>query len=335
MQNTVVLVAMLAFAILSIGNAGCSKSATSSQDTVNASTSLPANGNFRLSLTDAPHPSLSHVIVNVDHIELLLEKDGKQGRLVLAQDLGPLDLLKLRDGVHLPIRDLDLKENVVVKQFRLILKDEGNWIQRLADDSICQLKTPSQQQTGLKLIMPNGGVQVEKDQIYSLIVDFDVDHSIVDNKNNCLLRPVLKVKSLLSVPQDDDSSGSGDNTADDNNGGTDNSGNTGDNTNGGTTSGGDTTTGGTTDGGSTTIGDTASGGDTTSGGDTSSGGVTSGDTSSGGSTTGGDTSSGDTTSGDTTGGTTSSGDGTNTSTGTDPGDGAPIVIEGDSTFFNS
>ena len=294
MKSTLVLVALLAFALMSLGSAGCSKG-SNANETVNSSLSLPVNGaNFRLSLTDAPHPSLSHVIVNVDHVELLLEKSGEQGRLILGQNMGPLDLLKLRDGVHLPIKDLNLKENVVVKQFRLVLKDDGNWIQRISDQSVCALKTPSQQQTGLKLIMPNGGVEIEKDQIYSLIIDFDVDHSIVDNKNNCLLKPVLKVKTLAQVPQtpsddsgNDNSNSNGDNSSDD-------------------------------------------GTPTSTVGDSSSGNSSSGDTSSTGSS---DSSPGNTSSGDTS---TSDGSGSSTSGSSDngSGDGAPIVTEGNSTFFN-
>jgi hypothetical protein len=203
MKNTTWLIPISILALGGAAISGCTQGSTAGA-TVSEAMSMPSKGNFRLSLTDAPHPSLSHVIVNVDHIELMLEKGDRQGRLILAQGLGPVDLLKLRDGVHLPIRDLHLQEDVVVKQFRLILKDNGNWIERLADDSICNLKTPSQQQTGLKLILPDGGVSIEKDSIYSLIVDFDVDHSIVDNSHVCLLKPVLKVKDLVKVPVNDD-----------------------------------------------------------------------------------------------------------------------------------
>jgi hypothetical protein len=266
MGNTTIISLLLVCALVGIGTSGCSKTASTDLSSINSAVSLPNHGNFRLSLTDAPHPSLSHVFVNVDHVELLLEKNGDAGRLVVGQNLGTIDLLKLRDGVHLPIKDLNLKDSVVVKQFRLILKDTGNSIVRKSDGSVCELKTPSQQQTGLKLIMPNGGIEIEQGQIYSLIVDFDVDHSIVDNKNNCLLKPVLKVKTLLKVPEDSDESGD-DNTTPSADDGTSTSGDTTPGADDGASTGGDTTPG--ADDGTSTGGDTAPGTDgTTTGGDT-------------------------------------------------------------------
>ena len=248
MKNTTWLIPVSILALGGAAISGCSQGSTSAA-TVSEAMSMPSKGNFRLSLTDAPHPSLSHVIVNVDHIELLLEKGDRQGRLILAQGLGPLDLLQLRDGVHLPIRDLNLQEDVIVKQFRLILKDNGNWIQRLADDSTCDLKTPSQQQTGLKLILPNGGVSIEKDSIYSLIVDFDVDHSIVDNSLFCLLMPFFNVNDLVKVPACDVFRGGTDRGVNGNDSGNDG---TTDTTNDGSTTAGDTTTGDTTSGDTST-----------------------------------------------------------------------------------
>jgi len=205
MRHTVLLIMLLGFALINLAT-GCNNP-NPQQQTVSSSLSLPAVGNFRLSLTDAPHPSLTNVFVTVDHVELLLENGDHEGRLIVGQNIGTLDLLTLRDGVHLPIKDLNLKSAVKVKQFRLILKDSGHWIVRKADGSMCDLKTPSQQQTGLKLILPGGGVEIQEGNIYSLIVDFDVDHSIVDNKHGCLLKPVLKVKSLTEVPDSDDGSG--------------------------------------------------------------------------------------------------------------------------------
>lgn len=342
MKNKAMLISLPIMALVGLGT-GCSNglsSGTAASATISSAVSYPSSktDNFRLSLTDAPHPSLSHVIVNVDHIEVLLKKGSDEGRVIMGQNLGQIDLLKLRDGVHLPIKDLNLRSGVEVKQFRSVLKDDGNYIQRLKDGSLCNLKTPSQQQTGLKLIMPGGGFTIEDNQVYSLVVDFDVDHSIVDNKNNCLLKPVLKVKSLTQVPRDNDDGGSSQPPSDSNNGGTTPPSDT--------SSGGSTPPSDTSSGGSTPPSDTSSGGSTPPS-DTSSGGTVGGstppsDTSSGG-TVGSDPSSGNTSSGSTdssSGGTVESG-GTNTSSGGDTsggsgtsGDGAPIVGEGNTTFFN-
>ncbi len=292
---TKAFVMTLAFANLTIGCSGQNSGSSAQKlETVNAPTSMPKTGNFRLNLTDAPHPTLSQVVVNVDHIELVLAKGNNEGRLILAQGLGPIDLLKLRDGVHLPIADLALKDGVIVKQFRLILKEEGNFMQRSQDGSMCDLKTPSQHQSGLKLLMPAGGIAIENGQVYSLMVDFDVDHSIVDNPHGCLLKPVLKVKSLSQVPQAPTDSTDPTNPTDDSG-----------------------------------TGDSSAPGDTT--GDS---GTTTGDTSTGGSTTDSGSATGDTsTGGGSSGGTDPTTGGTGGSTGVDPTDGAPVIIEGDPTYF--
>lgn len=291
MRNTILLVVLLSFAVVGIGATGCSPGKNPEADALSGGYSLPSSGkNFRLSLTDAPHPSLSNVFVTLDHVELLLHKGGKQGRLVLGEDIGTIDLLKLRDGVHLPIRDLSLQSEVVIKEFRLMLKDSGHWIVRSADGSMCDLKTPSQQKTGLKVKIPDGGITVQPNSIYSLVIDFDVDHSIVDNKNNCLLKPVLKIKHLVEAPENPTDGGGSD---------------------GGTDTGSD-------DGGSTGGDDSSGGSDDGSGSD---GGTDTG--SEDGGSTGGDDSSGGTDDGET--------------PSCDPadldGDCAPIIIEGDASFF--
>ena len=164
--------------------------------------SFPVSGsNFRVSLTDAPAKELKSVFVNIKHVELWLERDGKEARLITGQNFGLVDLMKLQAGVLLPIRDLNIPERVNVKKVRLVLTD-GNYAVK-TDDSHCSLQTPSAQENGIKINFTNA-VTIEKGIAYSLIVDFDAQKSVVIKGNgDCLLKPVLKVASFtkISIPE--------------------------------------------------------------------------------------------------------------------------------------
>jgi len=192
-----------------IGLVACSPSVNpytgSSQNEAQSSFSQAPN-NFRLSLVDAPKDDIKAVNVNVDHAEILLEKGGKQTRVIAASGLGIIDLFQLRNGVKLPLLDANIPQGVAVKQIRLILKDSGNSITK-SDDSICELKTPSAQHTGIKLILKNP-VQFENGYTYSIVVDFDAEKSVVLQGNgDCLLKPVLKLKSATRVSEQQAQSG--------------------------------------------------------------------------------------------------------------------------------
>lgn len=169
----------------------------SSQNTTQSSFS-EAPYNFRLSLVDAPKDDIKAVYVNVDHAEILLEKGGKEARVRTAVNLGIIDLFQLRNGVMLPLLDANIPSGVLVKQIRLILKSTGNSLTKI-DDSSCELKTPSAQHTGIKLIL-NKPVSFESGYTYSIVVDFDAEKSVVLQGNGgCLLKPVLKLKSAERI----------------------------------------------------------------------------------------------------------------------------------------
>lgn len=157
--------------------------------------------NFRVSLTDAPNDQLSSVIVNIKSAQLRVSKGGREAWINLSQNLGPVDLLTLQNGVTLPLADLILAHDIEVSQFRLVLENEGNYIIK-SDGSRCDLKTPSAEKTGIKFIV-NQPVKVESGFNYALVADFDSHKSIVLTGNGgCLLKPVLKLKSLdrLEIP---------------------------------------------------------------------------------------------------------------------------------------
>jgi hypothetical protein len=154
----------------------------------------PVPANFRFSLTDAPSKDLSAVFVNVESAELWLSKGGKDARLVVAKNLGMVDLMTLRNGVLLPMEDFFVPEGVQVKSIRLMLAG-GNYAVKKNGD-ICPMQTPSAQKSGIKIHLTNA-VTIEKDNTYSLVVDFDAEKSVVIKGNGeCLLKPVLKVASF-------------------------------------------------------------------------------------------------------------------------------------------
>ncbi|MFS4457577.1 DUF4382 domain-containing protein [Bdellovibrio sp. HCB2-146] len=161
-------------------------------------------------LTDAPNKDLKSVIVNIDHMEVVVAGRGKAGRLILSKNLGAVDLLTLQNGVTLPLQDVIAPDGLQIQQIRLVLKQDGHYAVK-GDDSTCELKTPSAQKTGVKIILTNK-VQFEAGHQYDIVVDFDALKSVVIQGNGgCLLKPVLKLKSAYKKPIDDSQSGGSDN----------------------------------------------------------------------------------------------------------------------------
>lgn len=190
---------ILVFALMT----ACSQTSTKSTGTSSLDPATQALVSFKL--TDAPNKSLKSVYVNIDHMEVVLAGKGKAGRLILAQGLGMVDLLTLQNGVTMNLQNIVAPEGIQIQQIRLILKGDGHYAVK-ADDSICELKTPSAEKSGVKIILTNK-VQFEAGHEYSIVVDFDALKSVVIQGNgNCLLKPVLKLKSAFKKPyvEDDD-----------------------------------------------------------------------------------------------------------------------------------
>lgn len=171
------------------------------QSTNNLASYSASGNNFKLSLTDAPNKEVAEVVVNIDRILLKAGSESKKIELVMAKDIGQVDLLTLQNGKMMGISDLHLPVGTKVNQARLILKDDGNYI-RYKNGDICNLQTPSQQQTGLKILSPE--FSIEAGRAYSMVIDFDANKSIVQQGNGgCLLKPVLKWGGITSIAMDD------------------------------------------------------------------------------------------------------------------------------------
>lgn len=203
---------VLIFALLT----ACSQTSTNSTGTSSLDTKNQALVSFKL--TDAPNKDLKSVFVNIDHMEVVVAGKEKAGRLILAQGLGVVDLLTLQNGVTMNLQDIVAPQGISIQQIRLVLKSEGHYAVK-SDDSVCELKTPSAEKTGVKIILTNK-VEFEAGHEYSIVVDFDALNSVVVQGNGgCLLKPVLKLKSALKKPirvghDDDDDDDDNDNDND-------------------------------------------------------------------------------------------------------------------------
>lgn len=174
----------------------------SSNESSDVSLFSPKPANLRILLTDAPNDNLTNVFVDVNRVELWLEKGSVQKRLVLPNTLGMIDLLTLQNGVKLALEDIDMPAGVSVKQIRLILNASGHSAVKVGGD-VCELRTPSAQQSGIKILLPQP-ITFENNNSYSMVIDFDAKKSIVQMGNGeCLLKPVLKLQSATKIPSDD------------------------------------------------------------------------------------------------------------------------------------
>lgn len=153
---------------------------------------------LKLSLTDAPNDELSSVVVNVSHMEVLLEGMGKKGRLIVAENLGPVDLLTLQNGVTLPLSQASIPAGVRATQVRLVLNGEGNFSVKNSSE-MCPMATPSAQKSGVKIVFGQP-IEFVGGLTYSLLIDFDALKSVVVQGNGgCLLKPVLKLKEAKVI----------------------------------------------------------------------------------------------------------------------------------------
>lgn len=188
----IIVLLVLSFPVLTgCGSSGSSESEGTDQVTKISEDSQSAT--LKLSLTDAPHQQLSAVFVNIKHIEVLLEGQGKKGRLVVAEGLGLVDLLTLQNGITMPLGEVQIPEGVKAHQLRLVLEDQGHFAIKQGDE-MCNLATPSGKQSGVKIKL-SSAIEFQAGNTYSLLIDFDAHKSVVVKGNGgCLLKPVLKLK---------------------------------------------------------------------------------------------------------------------------------------------
>ncbi|MFI0429561.1 DUF4382 domain-containing protein [Mariniflexile sp. HMF6888] len=141
--------------------------------------------------------------VNVNVVGVMIKMDDSNddsGWIDLEMNSqGTINLLDLTGGVNEVLVDMKPIPAGTLEQMRLVLGDGNTIVIRNDADEpeVFDLKTPSAQQSGLKLKV---GAVIEEGFTYNFVLDFDVDKSIVmaGNSDNIILKPVLYVSAEVS-----------------------------------------------------------------------------------------------------------------------------------------
>ncbi|MBW4359010.1 DUF4382 domain-containing protein [Flavobacterium taihuense] len=177
------LSALSFFAMLMLGSflTGCSNNDDST-----------GTSGVMIRLSDAPG---DYKEVNVEVKDVLIKSNlntDDQGWVSIGKNLGIYNLLELTGGVNVLLAD-NMIPSGNLGQIRLLLGENNTVV--LKDGTTHALKTPSGQQSGLKLKINQN---LLADKTYEFLLDFDVEHSIVvetgasDIYN---LHPVIRVST--------------------------------------------------------------------------------------------------------------------------------------------
>jgi hypothetical protein len=148
--------------------------------------------NLRISMIDAPAAQYDEV--NVEVMDVLINQDGNEEEngegwvsVINEESKGQtFDLLSLTNGVEALLVDTEVPSGTI-SQIRLVL-GENNYL--LIGEETFELKTPSAQQSGLKL---NVHEKLTEGVTYSVILDFDAAKSVITNGNGgYILKPVIR-----------------------------------------------------------------------------------------------------------------------------------------------
>jgi hypothetical protein len=143
-------------------------------------------------MTDAPG---DYDQVNVEVLDVKIKSNSETGEdgWVSIGNIKPgvYNLLDLTGGVNILLADNEVPSGYL-GQIRLILGDHNTVVK---DGVTYPLKTPSAQQSGLKLKVNQ---TLTAGATYDFLLDFDVEHSIVveaGNSGNFNLHPVIRVST--------------------------------------------------------------------------------------------------------------------------------------------
>ncbi|WP_375559488.1 DUF4382 domain-containing protein [Bernardetia sp. OM2101] len=149
------------------------------------------NGNAKLEvrLVDAP-AEYDAVYIDVREVRIHTSEtaaDEDQGWTTLSTNQGIYNLLELTNGIDALLASEELPAGKV-SQIRLVLGENNTLVE---DGETHDLKTPSAQQSGLKLKI---NTTLEADLKYVIMLDFDAARSIVKagNSGNYNLKPVIR-----------------------------------------------------------------------------------------------------------------------------------------------
>ncbi len=152
-------------------------------------------GQLVVQLTDAPG-DYDAVFIDIESVRVKLDEDSddefdEEGWITVSDEEVRVNLLDLQNGETILIGDEELEAGAY-HQIRLILGEDNTVV---IDGESIPLKTPSAQQSGLKL---NIDAEVEDDEVYMLLIDFNASKSVVKagNSGKYILKPVLRAVSL-------------------------------------------------------------------------------------------------------------------------------------------
>lgn len=153
------------------------------------SSNQTGNSQFQVMLTDGPG-NYDAVYIDIQKVEVNFSSDtgtsmGWQTVTLLRP--GVYNLLKFRNGLDTVLAAGTFPAGTI-QQIRLVLGD-SNWV--VLNGQSFPLKTPSAQQSGLKL---NIDATLTPQIVYRLWLDFDANRSIVDagNSGKFILKPVIR-----------------------------------------------------------------------------------------------------------------------------------------------
>ena len=165
-----------------------------------------SQGTLHVSLTDAPACGYDHAWVTVEKVRVHRsatagDADGGWHDIVLPAPTR-VDLLTLNNGAMFELGEVRLPAGAYT-QMRLVLADNSgadplaNAVQPSGSSEVIALKTPSGQQSGLKM---NVDLEVPEGKTLDVAIDFDACKSFVTagKSGKILLKPVLAVIPILS-----------------------------------------------------------------------------------------------------------------------------------------
>lgn len=203
------LILLFSTALLSLGTISCSESALTDADSNETLQNENVPASLKVVLTDAPGDFQSVFIdirevrihradsAEADTTEADSTENGDDGEwITVSEEPLRVDLLTLQNGNTLILGETELEAGRY-NQVRLLL---GNNNEVVVDSVTHPLKTPSAQQSGLKLKID---ADIEAGTSYSLLIDFDANRSIVKAGNEkapvapkYILKPVLRAVNL-------------------------------------------------------------------------------------------------------------------------------------------
>lgn len=159
----------------------------------------PATGTVRMSMLDA-QCGYKEVWVNVRQVRIqqsptASESEGGWTDINVPNGPKQVNLLALTNGTLLDLGGATVQAGTY-SQLRLVLEDTGNFV-RMDDGTTHDLKTPSAQQSGLKI---KADYTVAPNTTTDYLLDFDACKSIVvaGNSGQWILKPVVRLTAKFT-----------------------------------------------------------------------------------------------------------------------------------------